>query len=417
VSGTTGERPDAAGSTTAASTAAGSTAAGSTATPTAIPGPAAPLPLAGSAHLSLLVDELDALVARLRTAVADVRTRAPERLEAVRAAHLDATADASLRLDGGLRVGDDGGTERHGTWLDALGATVTAARERTDADGAATSPDEAGLISGTADEVELERLAALEQAGVRAGIAADDLADAFGRASSDASGLGNALAVLHGRITDGLVAPERAGRLRRGPRVVHDASVGRVLFFPTDPELLADAWDLLLRHVTGSGAGGRAARQPAVVRAALLHLELLRHHPFDAANGRVARAAARLALIADGLVPDGLGAPDTVLAEDPLGYLEGVAASLRRRDATAWVERALEAQGASIARVLAALDGLADAAGATPPTALGEVFTLGDVVEQLGVTSAIAREHTSAWVVAGTARRVIGSAGLRLTRA
>lgn len=377
-----------------------------------IAGPAAPLPLAGSAHLALLVDELDALAERLRTTIADARAHSPTLLEAVQVAHLAATADATLRLDGGLRVGDDGSTERHGTWLDAIGSTVRAAAEDSIDTGA------------TVDEPELERLSALEHAGVRAGLAAVGLADAFGRASADAGGLGNALAALHGRITDGLVAPERAGRLRRGPRVVHDASIGRVLFFPTDAELLADAWDLLLRHMTGSGAGGQAARQPAAVRAALLHLELLRHHPFDAANGRVARAASRLALMADGLVPDGLGAPDTVLAEDPLGYLDGVAASMRRRDATAWVERILEAHGEGIARVLQQLtdaeqlgSASADATSPTPPSHLGEAFTLGDVVEQLGVTSAVAREHASAWIVAGTARRVIGSVGLRLTRA
>jgi hypothetical protein len=357
---------------------------------------AAPLPCAGSAHLDVLVDELDRMVALLARTVGT----ADDAVVAARRAEEDAaSADASLRLDGGLRSAEDGsGIERPGTWLDALGGTV----------------------GDAVDVATLERMAALERAGVAAGIAATELADAFGRASADAGGLGTALAVLHGRITAGLVADERAGRLRRGARVVHDASVGRVLFFPTDPALLPDAWDQLLRHVTGSGAGGSAARRPAAVRAGLLHLELLRHQPFDAANGRLARAAARLALLADGLMPSGLGAPDVTLAADPLGYHEEVGASMRRRDATRWVERALEAQGAALRASIEALasDGSAATTGPTeaPPDDFEMTFTLGDVVERTGDTIDAARERCSMWVVAGHAERVVGSSGLRLRR-
>lgn len=369
---------------------------------------AAPLPLRGSAHLTTLVTEVDALAARLRATVA---AAAPDTIAARRSAEDRASAEASLTLDGGLRSPADGGDiERDGTWLDAL----------RDAAGGEADPPEV-------DAALLETLAAAERTGAAAGIAADELADAFGRASADAAGLGAALGLLHGRITAGLVAPERAGRLRRGPRVVHDASVGRVLFFPTDPGLLPDAWDGLLRHVTGSGAGAAAARTPPAVRAALLHLELLRHQPFDAANGRLARAAARLALLADGLLPAALGAADVVLAEDPLGYHAEVGASVRRRDATAWVERALEAQTVALIRTVDALDAtVADGAVPSAPpgevddaaltAGAGEVFTLADVMAATGTTSDAARERCSGWVVAGRAVRVVGSGGLRLTR-
>jgi len=356
--------------------------------------PAAPLPCAGSVHLTLLVDELERGLALVRTTIA---AAGPDPLAARRTTEDELTAEATLRLDGGLRASEDGGTERAGTWLDALGG-------------------DDGL-----DEAALAQLSVLEHAGVRAGVDAIDLTGAFGRASADAGGLGTALAILHGRLTRGLVAPERAGLLRRGARVVHDASVGRVLFFPTDTTLLPDAWDGLLRHVTGSGAGGAAARLPAAVRAGVLHLELLRHQPFDAANGRLARAAGRLALIADGLMPGGLGAPDAVLAEDPLGYHEEVGASLRRRDVTRWIERLLEAQGIALQRAVDAL-GRAD----PPPHAVGlpealpdgldGTFTLGDVIALTGMTSADARQRCSTWVVSGQAQRIIGSSGLRFNR-
>jgi hypothetical protein len=361
---------------------------------------AAPLPCAGSAHLALLVDEVDRLARRVAGAAGSAGAGTVSERRAVEDA---ASAEATLRLDGGLHATPDGRTERQGTWLDALGGTAVT-------DGA----DAIDRADGT-DEATLARLAVLERAGVAAGIAADDLAAAFGRANADAGGLGTALAALHGRITTGLVAEERAGRLRRGPRVVHDASVGRVLFFPTDPALLPDAWDQLLRHVTGSGAGAKAARLAPAVRAALLQFELVRHQPFDAANGRVARAATRLALLADGLLPGGLGAPDAVLAEDTLGYHEQVGASIRRRDATRWVERALEAHGSALRRSLDAL-GAADADVASdvaPPAGLDATFTLGEVRALLGGTSAAAMEVCSAWVVAGHAERTIGTSGLR----
>jgi hypothetical protein len=370
---------------------------------------AAPLPCAGSVHLELLVEEVDRLSAHVRAEAAAVDAAVPTGVRGLRASEDAASAEASLLLDGGLRATSDGtGVERVGTWLDALGGSVTT--------------DEAPA-EGDTDAATLAHLAELERAGVAAGIAADDLADAFGRASADAGGLGTALAMLHGRITAGLVVDERAGRLRRGPRVVHDASVGRVLFFPTDPALLSDAWDLLLRNLTGSGAGGAAARRPAAVRAGLMHLELLRHQPFDAANGRVARAAARLALLADGLLPEGLGAPDVVLAEDPLGYHEEVGASVRRRDATRWVERALEAHGIALRRTrdrLGALGGTAvgdeSGDGGRPPSALPDEFTLADVIALTGGSSDAARERCSSWVVDGHVERVLGSAGLRLRR-
>lgn len=364
-----------------------------------------PLPCAGSEHLELLVDELDRLVARVDDAT---RTAGADTVAARRASEDVATVDATLRLDGGLRTTADAEgtarTERAGTWLDALGGTVDVVT------GSATSDPAAQR--DMVDEATLARLAGLEQAGALAGLAADELAPAFRASSADANGLGTAIALLHARLTTGLVADDRVGRLRRGPRVVHDASVGRVLFFPTEAEHLPEAWDALLRHLAGTAAG--ATRAPAAVRAGRLHLELLRHQPFDAANGRLARAASRLALLADDLLPGGLGAPDPVHAEDPLGYHEEVGASLRRRDATRWVERALEAQGIALRRTLDALS--ATDVDVVLPDALDGVFTLGDVVAAVGGTSAAARERCSAWVVDGHAERIVGTSGLRLRR-
>jgi hypothetical protein len=60
------------------------------------------------------------------------------------------------------------------------------------------------------------------------------------------------------------------------------------------------------------------AGMPALLRAAVVHGELLAARPFAGPNGVVARAAARLTLIADGLDPRGLVVPDLGhLAREP----------------------------------------------------------------------------------------------------
>ena len=101
-------------------------------------------------------------------------------------------------------------------------------------------------------------------------------------------------------------------------------------------------------------------------------------------------------------------------AEHPLGYHEEVGASVRRRDATRWVERALETHGIALRRTLDALT--PDGGGDPPPDGLGATFTLGDVVAEVGGSSAAARERCSTWVVDGRAERIVGSSGLRLRR-
>jgi hypothetical protein len=108
-----------------------------------------------------------------------------------------------------------------------------------------------------------------------------------------------------------------------------------------------------------------------------------------------------------------------VLATDPLGYLDGVAASMRRRDATVWIERSLESTGRALRHTLDAIASpLRKAHDAESPiqSDLPATFTLADVVEQTQCTAADARVVTSRWVIDGAAERVIGSSGLRLNR-
>jgi hypothetical protein len=93
---------------------------------------------------------------------------------------------------------------------------------------------------------------------------------------------------------------------------------------------------------------------PAVLRAAVVHGELLALRPFAGPSGVVARAAGRLTLIADGLDPRGLLAPEVAhLAREPeyAGCANGFASGTRDgvrswlRHCAAAVRAAAEALG------------------------------------------------------------------------
>lgn len=87
--------------------------------------------------------------------------------------------------------------------------------------------------------------------------------------------------------------------------VVAEQSLGR-------PDANVDRLDLLCDIIT------RSAGEPALLRAAVVHGELLAACPFPGANGVVARAAARLTLIADGFDPRALVTPELGhLAREP----------------------------------------------------------------------------------------------------
>jgi Fic family protein len=350
-------------------------------------GPAPTPTFARTPHLVELVAEAEQLVGRLRTAPEAERLR----LAPLRA---DEATLATLRLDGSplqavpdleAAARDMATPEAHvrrGSWIEAMGRLEDA-------------PD--------------EHLQALECLGTLAGLGSDDLAERLLVDTVDA------LSELHRRLTLGLVAEGRGGMVRISDQAVHDASVGRILYFASDPADIPRQLALL-----GSWSASSGSREHGLVTSGILHLELLRIHPFDAANGRLARTAARLVLRARGLDPDGLACPEPALAEDALGYHEEVASTRRRGDAGIWLERWGEAVTAGLrdsARRLGVqdtrvphraetfLDGLTD-----------DAFTIADYRAIAALQPRDAAADLRALLDAGRIRRVAGSRGLRFAR-
>lgn len=341
-----------------------------------------------SPHLVELIAEVERLAERLRD-------HAPARTAADTLAGLRSDAAvATLRLDGArIDAAPEPATipdvpppnvnapeRRRGTWLDAMAHTL--------------------------DEVADDAITALEYRGVSAALAADDLADALLATPLDT------LAELHARLTAGLLDATYAGRPRETEQAVHDASVGRIIYFPSEPHDIPTRMNLLSAWLQTVGA-----REHALVASGVLHYQLLHIHPFEAANGRLARTAARLVLRGRGLDPDGAGVPEIALARDPIGYYEEVAKTVRRRDLTIWLERWGEAVVAGLREALARFGLTREDLSERPAGFLDqwdqERFTIADYRAVAAAGPEDSRSDLRELLDAGRIRRVPGSRGLR----
>jgi hypothetical protein len=255
-------------------------------------------------------------------------------------------------------------------------------------------------------------IAAVEYAGVRAAQSDEArLADDFFTAPI------GTLVELQRRIAAGLLREDLLGELRRTSRAVNDGAQGMVIYHAPDPRSLPTLLDELDAWV-------RAARDrhPPLVVAGVVHLRLLHWRPFEAGNGRVARAASRVALRATAGDPWGLAVPEQVYAADPLSYVAEIAATIRRRsDLRPWIERTGEA-------IVASLEDLARQVQAVPSTlpvrGMHEcerlephgAITVTEYGQALDIDrrSALAQLNRLCWT--GLMKRDVGTHGLRYVR-
>lgn len=358
-----------------------------------------------SDHLVILIGRIEAAAARVaaadperRAAVAATSRRESARLSArLSASPLDEATAAAVdqRLAQGLPPIEGASPRPH----DAGGAT-------------------AGGAGGWARALKLEgmptqQLAALEYANLLACFDAEpDLAD---RLFVEPIAT---LQTLHGLICNGLVDPAEIGRPRRTGRAVHDGAQGQVIYNAPAPEAVGDllAW---LERWLGRGS---AALHSAVV-AGVVHERILEWQPFEAANGRVARAAARLVLRARGLDPAGVAVSERALAADPLGYHREVGATIRRRgDLGPWLERWAEALCVGMEQAAADIDpglrSVAPAAAVETVRALppDRGLTIAEYATRRGCSLEAARADLQALEQAGLVRCEPRSKGLRWRR-
>lgn len=337
-------------------------------------------------HLVALVGAAERLAATLRAA---------EPPAGVVGALVDDAVVASLQLDGSTIPTPPSDVDlalaaahhdswtipevAHGSWADAL-------RTRDDV-----------LVEDT-------RIWAREYAGVRAAVESDDLVDSL------VDDFVPALVELHRRLTHDLIAPKDIGQLRRSQQAVHDTSIGRVIYYPSSPTDISR--DL---HLLGAWVAGEGGREHPLVVAGVVHEGLLRIHPFESANGRLARAASRLLLRKGDLDPHGLALTDRVMGADAIGVFEEVARTRLRRDLTVWLERWGETVTAGLRRGAHALDLQRVDVPSSAKEAIRErgAFTIADYRTARGATTAAARDELDLLLDAGLVQRVLGSRGLR----
>ena len=357
-------------------------------------------------HLVGLLCQAEAAAARL--AAADPDRRAATVTEARReSARLSARLDASPLEEGTARA------------VDARDAAGLPPVDAADVSPAAGGQPAAGNWARTLklDDMPTQDVAAVEYANLLTTFDAErEIAAWFFERPLDA------LTELHARLTRGLVAPEDAGRPRRTEQAVHDGAQGMVVWNAPAAEAVPGLLEELAGWLTGAGGRMGSAALPAVIVAGVVHERLLEWQPFEAANGRLARAASRVVLRARGMDPHGCAVVERVLAADIAGYHQEVAATMRRRDLGAWLERYAEAAAAALEQAADAVD---PRPRPEPPARAREVvaalrpaepLTIADYARRAGVGFETARADLRALAGAGALAAEPGSHGLRYRR-
>lgn len=315
--------------------------------------------------------------------------------------HLHDLLATTDRLADDVRRAVEAGSTAPDLWDRAVIASCRldgSAHDETPSDG-----DTTALVGDDPDPADVWRR---EYAGVRRALGADDLAGLLRR---DVLG---GIQGLHRLLTQGLVAAHLRGRLRRTDQAVHTGGEGRLVFRPVTPDRLARE----VARLPVLLADDPGVRDHPLEVAGVLQFELLRLHPFESANGRLARTAARLVLRGADRDPGGLAVPEIPMARRRSGNYDEVAAALRSGDLTRFLEGwgedvtaglRLAATRLGVQRAPVDDDLLAD---------LPTTFTLVDLADRRDGGRAAARQAASDLQDAGWAERVHGSRGLRFRR-
>lgn len=215
----------------------------------------------------------------------------------------------------------------HSLLLDGCNASMEMA-ERFDSEQG--SPTDTGPIHRVNNEDEQDKeiyLQRLEYRGMRDVLAAGSTLIAGWQ--SDPIG---ALKIMHRMVTNGLATEDSSGRWRSEDHVISDRQTGQSIYSPSPANAIED-----LMADLGLWVMNKAWRYDPLVAAGVVHWRILTVMPFPSANGRIARMAARLVLLAsEGELADQLN-PDAFWARDCMAYHREVGASLRRQGLAQWL--------------------------------------------------------------------------------
>lgn len=160
---------------------------------------------------------------------------------------------------------------------------------------------------------------------------------------------------IHELTTHRLLADELVGEYRKTQVVVKNSQTGEITFRPPPavevPFLMASFLEWLNR-VTGDDVH-------TAIKAGITHYEVVRVHPFLDGNGRVARAAATLALFKDGYDIKRFFALEEYYDREPMAYYEALqSVGKAGGNLNVWLEYFIEGLAIELVRIKEKVKGL-----------------------------------------------------------
>jgi Fic family protein len=153
---------------------------------------------------------------------------------------------------------------------------------------------------------------------------------------------------LHSLVAHRILPEEQVGEYRKTQVVVKNAQTGEITFRPPPsvevPFLVAD-------FIAWLNALGDQELHPAL-KAAIVHYELVRIHPFLDGNGRVARAVATLALFSEGYDIKRFFSLEEYYDRDPMHYYEALqSVGKSEGNLNGWIEYFSEGLAIELTRI------------------------------------------------------------------
>lgn len=153
---------------------------------------------------------------------------------------------------------------------------------------------------------------------------------------------------IHSLTVNRILPDEVVGEFRRTQVVVKNSQTGEITFRPPPAIEIPFLLDDFLRWYNGT----KTEDMHAVLKSGIMHYEVVRIHPFLDGNGRVARAAATLALVKEGYDIKRFFSLEEYYDREPLAYYDALQ-SVAKNDGnlTAWLEYFTEGLAIELTRI------------------------------------------------------------------
>lgn len=139
---------------------------------------------------------------------------------------------------------------------------------------------------------------------------------------------------IHKKTVDGILDHTEAGHYRTLRVVIRNTTTGEVTFRPPSP---SEVPALLANFFSWLGSQEAAETHP-LIKAGLIHAELVRIHPFTDGNGRATRALSLLLLLLEGYEIKKFFSLDEYYDADPQAYYDALKSVEITGDLTTWLE-------------------------------------------------------------------------------